>query len=138
MWATFALRWTLADGETFNLELSIPAKCDDDFYISWKTIPKSTLRNGIYLRNLTRQEVIAHQYYSLGLIWERRGQLGRALESIEAALNLFPEFPDAYNVRGLIYRSRGEHGEALDDFDLATALDGAFTEAQLNRANTDE
>jgi len=134
----FALRWRLADGESFNLELSIPARCDDAFYESWKGISKATIKNGSYLRDLTKQEVIAQQFYNLSLVWENRGRIDLAAGAIDRALRLFSLFPDAYNVRGLLHRSIGMIPEALRDFDLAIALDSAFKEARFNRKRTVE
>lgn len=129
----FALRWIFADGRYMNLELSIPAKCDDDYYISWKNISPGALQNGVYLRNLTRREVIAQQYYSLGLVWESREKWDKASSAVANALRLFRDFPDAYNLRGLIRKAAGEIAGAVRDFDTAIVLDNQFIEAITNR-----
>jgi regulator of sirC expression with transglutaminase-like and TPR domain len=128
-----ALRWMLEDRQTFNLELSIPAQCDDDFYVSWKAISPEARHQGIYLRNLSKSEVLAQQYYNLSLIWERRGDLDKALQAAEQALQLFHCFPDGFNLRGIIMKAHGMISEALRDFDTALALDKGFSEARNNR-----
>ena len=128
-----ALRWMLKDRQTFNLELAIPAQCDDDFYMSWKDISPESRRSGIYLRNLSKSEVLAQQYYNLSLIWERRGELDKALQAAEQALQLFHYFPDGFNLRGILMKARGMISEALTDFDTALALDEGFEEARNNR-----
>jgi regulator of sirC expression with transglutaminase-like and TPR domain len=129
----FALRWLFDDGRYLNLELSIPAKCDDDYYISWKNISPGALERGVYLRNLSRAEVIAQQYYSLGLVWESREKWDKASSAVGHALRLFRDFPDAYNLRGLIRKAAGEVARAVEDFDTAIVLDEQFIEALANR-----
>jgi regulator of sirC expression with transglutaminase-like and TPR domain len=128
-----ALRWMLKDRQTFNLELSIPAQCDDDYYMSWKDISPEARRSGIYLRNLAKHEVLAQQYYNLSLIWEKRGELEKAVRAASQALQLFHCFPDGFNLRGIIMKAHGMMSEALHDFDMALALDDRFMEARNNR-----
>jgi regulator of sirC expression with transglutaminase-like and TPR domain len=130
-----ALRWILKDGSHLNLELSIPASCRDDFYILWKKISMASLTRGIYLRSLSKQEVIAQQYYNLGLVWEKREQFQKAMSALNKARSLMRDFPDAYNLRGILYKSRGQFKKALNDFDRALVLDQRFFEARINRAN---
>ncbi|MFH2003010.1 MAG: transglutaminase family protein, partial [Planctomycetota bacterium] len=67
----FALRWHLDHGESMNIEMTVPARCDNDFYIGWKGILRDTVERGVYLRDLSRREVVAQQFYSLSLVWER-------------------------------------------------------------------
>ena len=123
----------LPEGRSFNLELSIPARCDDAFYMQWKEIPERSVQEGVYLRTLGRREIIAQQLYSLSLVWEKRKNLTQAAAALEEALELSPLFPDALNLRGLIRKKEGLGGEALDDFDLALLLDPCFAEARFNR-----
>jgi len=132
----FTLRWIFDDGGRLNIELSIPAKCDDDYYIAWKNINTTAIENGVYLRDLERAEVIAEQYYSLSLVWEKRNQLDKAMAALNRALFLLRKYPDAYNLRGIIWKRKGEHVKALREFDKAILLDNNFTEAKYNRANT--
>lgn len=131
-----ALRWHLDTGESINVELTIPATCADDFYIGWKNIPMEAVAKGIYLRDLSREEVIAQQLYNLSLVFERRAYLEKSLTMVNRALGLFNSFPDAFNLRGVVFKRWGRFIEALGDFDMAVRMDSAYTEARYNRSNT--
>ncbi len=65
----------------------------------------------------------------------RLGQPKLALEDFNRAVQLFAEYPAAYNNRGNLLVSLGQYGEAIKDFDRACLLAPGYAAAYSNRAN---
>lgn len=65
----------------------------------------------------------------------RLGETKLALEDYNHAVELFPEYPVAYNNRGNLLLALGQLGEADKDFDRALVLAPSFAAAYSNRAN---
>ncbi len=65
----------------------------------------------------------------------RLGQTKLALEDYNHAVELFPEYPVAYNNRGNLLLTIGQFGEAIKDFDRAVLLAPGYAAAYSNRAN---
>ena len=65
----------------------------------------------------------------------RLGQTKLALEDYNRAVELFPEYPVAYNNRGNLLLSIGQLGEAMKDFDRALLLAPGYAAAYSNRGN---
>lgn len=65
----------------------------------------------------------------------RLGQVRRALEDYNKALELFAEYPAAYNNRGNLLLSLGHPKEAIKDFNRAILLAPKYGVAFSNRAN---
>lgn len=65
----------------------------------------------------------------------RIGQPKLALEDYNRAVQLFAEYPAAYNNRGNLLLVLGQNAEALKDFDRAVLLAPGYAAAYSNRAN---
>ncbi len=65
----------------------------------------------------------------------RLGETKLALEDYNRAIELFPEYPVAYNNRGNLLLALGQYGEATKDFDRAIVLAPGYAAAYSNRAN---
>ena len=65
----------------------------------------------------------------------RSGQTKLALEDFNRAVQLFAEYPAAYNNRGNLLVSIGQYAEAVKDFDRAVLLAPQYAAAYSNRAN---
>jgi tetratricopeptide (TPR) repeat protein len=65
----------------------------------------------------------------------RLGETKLALEDYNRAVELFPEYPVAYNNRGNLLLALGQYGEALKDFDRAIVLAPGYAAAYSNRGN---
>ena len=65
----------------------------------------------------------------------RLGQTKLALDDYNRAVELFPEYPVAYNNRGNLLLSLGQLSEAIKDFDRALLLAPGYAAAYSNRAN---
>ena len=67
--------------------------------------------------------------------YARAGQLKAALEDYNRAVQLFAEYPAAYNNRGNLLVALGQPSEAIKDFDRAILLAPGYAAAYSNRAN---
>jgi tetratricopeptide (TPR) repeat protein len=67
----------------------------------------------------------------------RLGQVKLALEDYNRAVELFPEYPVAYNNRGNLLVAVGQFDEAMKDFDRALVLAPGYAAAYSNRANAE-
>jgi len=65
----------------------------------------------------------------------RLGETKLALEDYNRAVELFPEYPVAYNNRGNLLLALGQYGEATKDFDRAIVLAPGYAAAYSNRGN---
>jgi tetratricopeptide (TPR) repeat protein len=65
----------------------------------------------------------------------RLGQTKLALDDYNRAIELFPEYPVAYNNRGNLLLALGQLTEAQKDFDRALLLAPGYAAAYSNRAN---
>lgn len=65
----------------------------------------------------------------------RAGQPKLALEDYNRAVQMFAEYPAAYNNRGNLLVALGQPGEAIKDFDRALLLAPGYAAAYSNRAN---
>jgi len=128
------LRWEFSNGEYFNWEATLPSVCDDDFYRHWKQIAPLAIRSGIYLRPLLKQEILAAACYAKSLMLSERGESPRAALALDWTLALYPDFPDALNLKGLLLDREGDQLGALSQFDRAIGLDAGFAQAYFNRA----
>lgn len=70
-----------------------------------------------------------------GVANARSGQTKQAFEDYNRAIELFPEYPVAYNNRGNLLLAVGQLGEATKDFDRAILLAPGYAAAYSNRAN---
>lgn len=67
----------------------------------------------------------------------RLGETKAALEDYNRAVELFPEYPVAYNNRGNLLLALGQLKEATKDFDRALVLAPSYAAAYSNRGNAD-
>ena len=128
-------RWNLEDNSYFNWDPTVARKCMDDAYISWKNISEDSINDCVYLKSLSKKEVIAHIIYNKCLVLKERNQLDKAIEGIDTAIDFFPKYSDAYNLRGIVWKMLGSFDNAIDDFDKAIELDENLGDSYYNRAD---
>ena len=61
------------------------------------------------------------------------GQYERAIEDLNEAIRLDPQYANAYGHRGSAYGKLGQYEWAIEDFDEAIRLDPQYAEAYNNR-----
>jgi len=126
------VRWD--DGKTrINIDPSIDCprlyELSDSYYIKEYNIPET----GIYLRNLSKKEVIGCILNSRGMAFLNIGELERALSDLDKAIEMNPKFPEAFNNRGIIYLRKDEVDKAIEDFTKAIEMNPNSPETYYNR-----
>ncbi|KAB2832022.1 MAG: tetratricopeptide repeat protein, partial [Candidatus Brocadia sp.] len=96
----------------------------DSYYINipGKRISQISIKNGYYLKNLTRDEVIANIYLNRSLIQKEKGNIQAALQDANRAIQLHDTDAVAFCNRGVIYEKMHDIDRALDDYNEAIAL----------------
>ncbi len=121
-------------GRARNVELlEGGAELDDDVYRRRFKIDPSSVAAGVFLRDLTPAEVLAHLLSNQAVSLSRAGALDDALARYGAALSLDPRLAAAWYNRGIDLMNAGHLQEALEDFGRAIALHPADTQAHNNR-----
>ena len=70
---------------------------------------------------------------SVGYLCLKEGTGERALSALNKAINLKPDFDEAYNTRGVVKNFLGKHQDAIADYDKAIWLKSDYAEAYSNR-----
>lgn len=117
------LRFCFDDGTYINWEPTQARHDPDAYYVSTLRIPGESIRDGVYMKSLTRQEFIGVEYNNIGayLMTERRYE--EAVPYFSAAIKLYPRFSSAYHNRGTSYYAARRLTEALGDLTKANELD---------------
>jgi lipoprotein NlpI len=58
-----------------------------------------------------------------------KGQLDRAVADFDQAIELRPDYAEAFNDRGIVHSTKGNHGRAIEDYDEAIKLKPDYTDA---------
>lgn len=101
-----------------------------EYYISKYKIGNVSIDNGVYLRNLNKEEMLSFGYANLAVNRAMRGDATQAImRDADNAIRLNPKNPSAYVVRGSVCYEKGKLSEAFKDFDKALELDPNHTMA---------
>lgn len=79
--------------------------------------------------------VDAATYYNRGVVLRMLGQRDEAIASLDQALRIQPDYPEALRVGGLILSEAGRFEQALAFFEAALKSKPDFYQAVLDRAN---
>jgi len=94
------------------------AECEWDYNIN-----PSSLINGVFLYNLTYDELISSAHNNIAIYHELSGDYSAALNHYNRALEMYPKDPLLYCNRGGWYYSEGDLVRALRDLSTAIWLD---------------
>ena len=125
----------LDDGSYINWETTIAKVLSDDHYEQWLNISDAAIQNGVFLKNLTRDGIIALAYNNRGNAWADKGNPDKAILDFNEAIRLYPNFATAYNNRGNAWADKGNLDKAIADHDRSIILDPNFAIAYNNRGN---
>lgn len=108
----------------------------DDLYRRRNRIAESSIERGVFLRDLTANEVIAHLLSNQGIALSREGKLDEALARYDRALEMAPQLVVSYYNRGIDLMHMGDLEEAVASFDDAIDLHPNDAQAHNNRGIT--
>ena len=99
-------------------------------------ISRKTIYNDLhgYIKYQAIHQEANKQFY-FGLICQSQNNLEGAIQHYTKALELKPNFPQAYNNRGLAYDDKGDFGPAIKDYTKAIKQKLDFAEAYNNRGS---
>ncbi len=108
-------------------------------------IDETAVRKGVYLRNLTKENVMGIVYANCADSFLSVRNINKAIKFSDAAIELYPLAPFVFTIRGAArtlrlttsgYYSKKElYEDALNDLNQALALDPLCAHAYLNRGN---
>jgi len=115
-------------------------------YLGFETINGGDIRGkdrdllkqeaGLIVRN-GRKHLFAQAYYNRGVTYNDLGKHDLAIRDYTKAIELRPDYPEAYNNRGNTYGElSGKHDLAIRDYTKAIELRPDFAEAYYNRGVT--
>ncbi len=123
------VRLYLDDGSYVNWETTKSASYDDDYYIKNLRISDVSLRKGVYLKTLGRNEFIGVEFNNIGAYLMSSKKFLDAVPYLNSALRHYPKFSSAYHNRGTALYALSRTENALNDLLAARDLDP-------NRAST--
>src|SRR5262245_22284690 len=88
-----------------------------------------------YRRVLVAEPRHFDSLHLLGVVLHQQGDHVAAVEKIDAALNINPSNPYAYNNRAVVLQELARFEAAVESCDRATALKPDYAEAHYNRGN---
>lgn len=106
----------MLNGDRIDWETTSAKELNDNNYIFLFNISPKAIDNGVFLRNLTRQETIAIGYFNRGIAWRIKGNLDWAIADFDEAIVLNPNYAIAYNNRGTACLRQHQYVGALLDF----------------------
>ena len=78
-------------------------------------------------------DLVARAFFSIGYLHSGENENDQALSAFDQAIELMPDFADAYTGRGVVKSKFGNAEEAITDYDEAIRLKPDFAEAYINR-----
>ena len=88
---------------------------------------------------INEDDTIAHGYYGLGLVYDKlRKDTVSAIDNLEKAIELNPDFIDAYYQLGLIYEHDGSGSSAKECFQIVIEKDPHHTDGWIALARAEE
>jgi tetratricopeptide (TPR) repeat protein len=79
--------------------------------------------------------ILANAYNNRAGAYFSLGQHNRAIEDLDRAIELDPNYAHAFNHRGSVHQSIGQDERAIQDFDWAIKLDPKLASAFFHRGN---
>ena len=83
-------------------------------------------------------EELAISYYNMGVIHNKKGEYGRAIESYSRALELNSDYSNCFCARGLAYSNMKRYEEAVKDYSKAIEANGNKATYYGNRGSAYE
>ena len=94
---------------------------------------ESVTENPARVRRLQKELARVYIFRGTARYW-KKDEFNTAITDYTNAIELDPEYAEAYNYRGIAYLSRGDFNNAIVDYTEAIELDQEFTDAYKDRA----
>lgn len=110
---------------------------DDGLWKEWYstgTLKRQTEFKEGEVINATKEHDKFHKLLSNGITMFREGNYQNAIKSYDKAIEINPNYSDAYFHRGTAYLNDFKFDEAISDYDKAIELEPLYMEALSNRA----
>lgn len=117
-----------ARGETAQLAYCGPAD----------PVVAATAYGNAIASGFTDKAMLSEAHHKLGLALKRQGQMEKARDAMQQALNIYPSRPDVLNNLGDVYRALGDHKKALEAFQRSVTLRPNYPVARFNLAQSYE
>jgi regulator of sirC expression with transglutaminase-like and TPR domain len=112
------------DGERrINIEtLQAGVSISDDQYAAEQKIAPTSIRRGIFLRDLSDDQFLAQVYNNLGMVYSERKQFAEAERAYRQALDLHPDLAAAWHNWGKDLFLSGQYPRAIKAFTRSLKL----------------
>jgi len=122
------------EGGMLNWETMDGREHSDNYYIRWRKISKKSIKNGVYLRELTLQESLGIVYKNRAFEWCKKRNHDRAIADYNEAIRLNPNDNEGFSNRGFEWRRIRNLDNAIADYNEALRLDPGHVHNYLDRA----
>jgi len=78
---------------------------------------------------------LAWAFTNRGAAYDKKGQYDRAIEDLDQAIRLDPQFALAFYNRGIFYNSKDQYDRAIENYDQAITLNPNYADAFYKRGN---
>lgn len=107
----------------FNLETTNLEVYGDEYHKKWRNISKYSIEKGVYLKNLTKQELIARAYCTRGIIFSKKGDYDLAIQEYNRAIELDSNYAKAHYYKANAFFDNLDYDLAIQEYTKAIELD---------------
>ncbi len=107
----------------------------DTWYIKTFNIPSISIKQGIYLSNLTKKQFLASVINNRGIVYGINGENKKAMDDFSKAISLNPNHSELYVNRGNVYKDIGEYQNAILDFSKSISMNPNCVMAYISLGN---
>ncbi|OEU53143.1 MAG: hypothetical protein BA872_02120 [Desulfobacterales bacterium C00003060] len=123
------VRWHFSDGNYLNWETTCGETQTNEFYEKRFNISDISIRKGVFLSSLNKNEVLNYTYSNRGQVWSSKGDYDRAIDDYTRAIELYPKSIYSYFNRGNAWLRKGNPDEAIANYTKAIELHSNFQKA---------
>ncbi len=117
----------------FNWETTSAEILSDEYYKKWLNISEKSIENGVYMKNSTKQELIAVAYNNSGIGFLDEKNYNLAIQNFNTSIELDSNNTEAYNNRGLAFYYKRNDSLAIQDYNKSIELDPNNAKAYCNK-----
>ncbi|MFH0976622.1 MAG: tetratricopeptide repeat protein [Spirochaetota bacterium] len=124
------VRFNFNDGSYINWEPLEGKSYPDAYYVKKLNIAEKSIKQGVYLKSLSRKEFIGVEYNNIGAYLMSMKKFGDAIPYFDEAVKLYPQFSSAYHNRGTSFYALKQIDKAFADLTYADKLDPTQSSTQ--------